>query len=263
MSLFSRVQAPFLRRGALWALIGGLALAPAAGATVIQVTSPADLSANDAIAWRQTVTNGVNAAYIAPVGVVSNNGVGAVVSNVSGPEHSLVFSTGIAAASIFDPNSGDPNDDLLSNCCAFRPPFTAGDITINFASPVRGVGAFVLGTAVNYSVNLRVNGTSSFSVGGNFSPADRTHYPFLGVLSDAMDIYSITFTSTSDGELSGLLSMDNLRLNTTAPPPPFSAAPEPSTWAMFIGGFGLAGGALRRRRSVAHAWAGRAGASRL
>ncbi|MCP6473655.1 PEPxxWA-CTERM sorting domain-containing protein, partial [Klebsiella pneumoniae] len=26
--------------------------------------------------------------------------------------------------------------------------------------------------------------------------------------------------------------------------------PEPTTWAMMIGGFGLVGGALRRRRSV-------------
>ena len=30
-----------------------------------------------------------------------------------------------------------------------------------------------------------------------------------------------------------------------------AAVPEPTTWAMMIGGFGLAGGALRRRRAVA------------
>lgn len=30
-----------------------------------------------------------------------------------------------------------------------------------------------------------------------------------------------------------------------------SAAPEPSTWAMMIGGFGMAGAAMRRRRSLA------------
>jgi hypothetical protein len=27
--------------------------------------------------------------------------------------------------------------------------------------------------------------------------------------------------------------------------------PEPATWAMMIGGFGLVGGALRRRRAIA------------
>ena len=30
--------------------------------------------------------------------------------------------------------------------------------------------------------------------------------------------------------------------------PPAGAVPEPATWAMMIGGFGLAGGALRARR---------------
>jgi hypothetical protein len=29
-----------------------------------------------------------------------------------------------------------------------------------------------------------------------------------------------------------------------------SAVPEPSTWAMMIGGFGIVGGAMRRRRST-------------
>ena len=36
---------------------------------------------------------------------------------------------------------------------------------------------------------------------------------------------------------------------TYAPVPPTSAVPEPATWAMMIAGFGLAGGALRTRRS--------------
>ncbi len=36
-----------------------------------------------------------------------------------------------------------------------------------------------------------------------------------------------------------------------APPPVDNGIPEPSTWAMMIAGFGLAGSALRRRRSTA------------
>ena len=35
--------------------------------------------------------------------------------------------------------------------------------------------------------------------------------------------------------------------------PVVTAVPEPATWALMIGGFGLAGGALRRRRTVAAA----------
>ncbi len=35
--------------------------------------------------------------------------------------------------------------------------------------------------------------------------------------------------------------------------PVFGAVPEPATWALMIGGFGMAGGALRRRRALATA----------
>ncbi len=34
------------------------------------------------------------------------------------------------------------------------------------------------------------------------------------------------------------------------PGPPVTAVPEPSTWALLIGGFGLAGASLRRRRAA-------------
>ncbi|MCW5759751.1 MAG: PEP-CTERM sorting domain-containing protein [Phenylobacterium sp.] len=35
--------------------------------------------------------------------------------------------------------------------------------------------------------------------------------------------------------------------------PTFGAVPEPATWALMIGGFGMAGATLRRRRSLAYA----------
>lgn len=38
-----------------------------------------------------------------------------------------------------------------------------------------------------------------------------------------------------------------LTVDTILPPPPPPAVPEPATWAMMIAGFGLVGGALRRR----------------
>lgn len=52
---------------------------------------------------------------------------------------------------------------------------------------------------------------------------------------------SIAFTSNGTGA-----AFDNFLLD--ASPLVQSAVPEPSTWAMMIGGFGLVGGALRRKR---------------
>lgn len=42
----------------------------------------------------------------------------------------------------------------------------------------------------------------------------------------------------------------NLTVKLTPPPPPPPTVPEPATWAMMIGGFGLAGAAMRRKRAV-------------
>jgi hypothetical protein len=50
------------------------------------------------------------------------------------------------------------------------------------------------------------------------------------------------------------LAIDDFSLAATLEPvvvTPPPAVPEPATWAMMIGGFGLVGGALRRRRGVA------------
>ncbi|UAK24798.1 PEPxxWA-CTERM sorting domain-containing protein [Sphingomonas nostoxanthinifaciens] len=69
---------------------------------------------------------------------------------------------------------------------------------------------------------------------------------------------STTFTATATTEILGFLAK-----GTPNGEPPFSllddvsltnhvaAVPEPASWAMCVGGFGLLGGALRRRRPVA------------
>lgn len=78
----------------------------------------------------------------------------------------------------------------------------------------------LLGNAnVNYvSVNLRgLEDPDSFNIVGNR--------------------LNVNFRASSPG--------DYVRVLTAAP-----AVPEPSTWAMMIGGFGLVGGAMRRRREV-------------
>ena len=58
---------------------------------------------------------------------------------------------------------------------------------------------------------------------------------------DAVGITSVTITGDAP------FAIDNVVVD-AAP----GAIPEPATWAMLIGGMGLAGGALRRRRAAPH-----------
>lgn len=246
MTPFNQNRTMLLRRALPLTIIGGLSLSPGVAlAAMVQVASADELAANDMIRWRQLVPPGqLTASFRRPVEVVSNNGVGATLSNESGPLHQFAVQPGTTAAATFDPTHGDTNDDILSVCCSFEE-----DITLNFASPVRGFGAYFQGALPHYVASVRVNGVSVFSADGNFPAPAANVSTFLGVLSDKLDIYSIVFTMADDQNYNAFL-MDNLRLNTiSAPPvePPASAAPEPATWALFILGFAGAGATLRRR----------------
>ena len=71
---------------------------------------------------------------------------------------------------------------------------------------------------------------------------------------------SLSFGNFRDGDAMSLVAgsnvgvagryMFNVRSGTVTPPP---GVPEPATWAMMIGGFGLTGAALRRRANVSAA----------
>lgn len=58
--------------------------------------------------------------------------------------------------------------------------------------------------------------------------------------------FAIRWTDRDVGGSDHGLAIDDLSLTATLVPPP-SGVPEPTAWAMLIGGFGLAGAALRRR----------------
>jgi hypothetical protein len=69
------------------------------------------------------------------------------------------------------------------------------------------------------------------------NPVYQTLTSFAGLELRAFSVYSDVFSGT------GQIKIDNLDLR-----PVTSAVPEPANWALMIGGFGLAGAALRRRR---------------
>lgn len=66
----------------------------------------------------------------------------------------------------------------------------------------------------------------------------------LAVINNTLHLFRDDF-NTGQSEASGGF-VDYVRLST----PGGGVVPEPATWALMIGGFGLAGTALRRRRSV-------------
>ena len=122
----------------------------------------------------------------------------------------------------------DENGDLVTN-----PPLECGlggcnDVT-NVGTVGNGNFGFGLGTAVTPIGGAFVYQNAAFASGGAFTKimnATPNQSPYFQAN------YSITITPAA-----------------TAP------VPEVATWAMMIAGFGLAGAALRRRRSVAVSFA--------
>ncbi len=79
-----------------------------------------------------------------------------------------------------------------------------------------------------------------YSTGGDDHPEN---YRFYGA-TNAGGIHKIFISNDSGG-----IEVDHLQYG--GPVTPSNSVPEPATWALMIGGFGLAGAALRRRVAVA------------
>lgn len=79
---------------------------------------------------------------------------------------------------------------------------------------------------------------------GNGALWDIENYDISGFLTVGNNNVSVTLPGQNDA-LSLVVAQFNLPVG-AAPPPP--TVPEPSTWTMLIGGFGLVGAALRGRR---------------
>jgi hypothetical protein len=123
--------------------------------------------------------------------------------------------------------------DYNLGCC------TVGDTNFSFAAPVVFNGAYFAGhgphdgyaaitfglynsgVLVHTSAGLDASATPKFLASGYSGLVDEVR------VNGARDFFV----------------MDNVTYNATA-------APEPAAWALMIGGFGLAGAALRRRRAA-------------
>lgn len=115
-----------------------------------------------------------------------------------------------------------------------------GQITLNFLNPVSGVG-----WRSNTGDGGRVIAYAGLGQSGaEIGTANVASGGFGGLISD-MAIQSVTITCDFDYDLyCGAYDIQFGTLARTAP------VPEPASWAMLIGGLGLVGAAMRRRRAT-------------
>jgi hypothetical protein len=119
--------------------------------------------------------------------------------------------------------------------------FGSGTITFTFASAINRFGVYVTGlqnTLVGGPTTLYFSDGSAQST--TLAPVEGGGGAFIG-FSTTGAVTSLSFYTRSD-----IVGFDDIRYAFVDA----AAVPEPATWALMIGGFGLAGMAARRRRSA-------------
>jgi PEP-CTERM motif len=208
-----------------------------ASASIVGVTDPGSLGANDFIDWGQLGDAGT--AVSSPASVTSNNGLDATAS------------TDDPAGFIrLDQDNGwngnfSSGDALLNNNSE-----TLFPLTITFASPIFGAGANIqMDNPATFTAQIEAfNGATSLGTftedGVSNGNADGSAI-FIGLLDDTQEITSITFTLTASSG-SNDFAINALQLNGTP-----AETPEPGTIVLSAMGIAAAGFVARRKRSKA------------
>ncbi|MFN9926453.1 MAG: PEPxxWA-CTERM sorting domain-containing protein [Phenylobacterium sp.] len=179
--------------------------------------------------------------------VEGDNAVAIDFTLVNTPYYLFIFSLLNTAMSGFD--SGETYELKIydSNSALLGTATTAQFVTeerIPGVTPALRIGAIVDGAGIgpaDVRAVLRATGGSSFEFNDTydlFNICARSNQP-SGLFHDRAICHR-------PGEIGRRISA--LNLAPPPPPPPVGGIPEPTTWALMIGGFGAVGAMLRRRR---------------
>jgi hypothetical protein len=106
-----------------------------------------------------------------------------------------------------------------------------------------------LGTGLTYGYDALGAGNDNYNVDGTVQNSARLSFGFLlgnAFDPDKNDTYKVTLSVTGIGDSPRSLTT-YAQVGTGAST---GAVPEPASWAMMVGGFGLIGAAMRRRRTA-------------
>jgi hypothetical protein len=208
-------------------------------AQITPVASPSPLPTTDSIGWGQLGSNSTQVS--SPANVTSTLGLSAVVSD--GKD----FFTEVAGQGWSGNDTFPGGDNVLYND-------DSGDVSISFATPVTGAGAYIQTNAVDpftaeisaYDSSDTLLGTESFvSVGiNNDGPP-----VFAGLDSASNNISKIVFGITAGGTVNDNsiddFAIDTLDLNA----PQTSSVPDAGSTPMLLGIASLGLGFIRRKVS--------------
>lgn len=136
-----------------------------------------------------------------------------------------------------DPSTNNPNDTIALNGFTFD--LADGSTFNNAEFNLFGGSA----TGVNFTLTDNAGDLFNFSNAlGNGS----NRFGFQAIAGQS--IRNITFATVGGG----IQDVRQVRVGMTATPVGPDAVPEPATWAMMLGGFGILGGAMRRRNRATY-----------